>query len=257
MNNERITELINKSIDRVITEKEKSELENYLRNDSILKTEFEQLQKSEQALKDLPEYVPSPNIKKKVLNSVEANIGMNEKEVNKKKTPGTFVFLQPKVVFPFAIGVAAVLLFFLLWNPANETAVENDFLSGYMGKSEPMLRDSRNIYSTNIIEAQTALNIFQNKNTLYVTVDKKKRDLMSFGFEYEPKNISFLGVKENIDTSPEIKKYIGKAEVTLTDSSFVYMIFKIINPASALKIQVRNSRGEIFEHKFTPYSISN
>jgi hypothetical protein len=257
MNNERITGLINKSIDRVITEKEKSELENYLKNDSTVKAEYEQLQNSEQILNDLPEYVPSLNIKKNILNSIETTNERNENEVNKKKTPKTFAFLQPKVVIPFAIGVAAVLLFFFLWNPLNETAVENDFLSGYMGKSEPMLRDSRNIYSTNIMDAQTALNVFQNKNTLYITVDKKKRDLMSVGFEYEPKNISFLGVKENIDTSPEIKKYIGKAEVTLTDSSFVYMIFKIINPSSALKIQVRNSRGEIFEHKFTPYSLSN
>lgn len=256
---DRIIELMNRYIDSMITEEEQSELDGYLNNNADAEKIFEELKKSAGAINDLPHYSPPENIKKKILNYVESSvlktegIRMNNVNIFDK----VMAAIKPKVLLPAAFAVVLAVILLLIWNPQSGNETDNESVSGYMGKAEPMLRDSKSIYTMDLIEVQTAVNIFQSKNALYVTLDKKSRDKMAVKFNYAHELISFVGIKENIDTSPSIQKFRGKTEITLNDSTFIYMIFKVIKESSNVEMEIDDSQKQIFYYKFNAELYDN
>jgi hypothetical protein len=247
MNKERIQELMNKAIDNLIAEDEQRELNLYLENDPALQKSFNEIKKSSALINNLPEYEPSSNIKKNILNTVESsNKNMHEKILTKKMP---FV-LKHKIILPFAFGVVACLVFMLLWNSQDESTYNKESVSGSMGMMETLPYDSREIYSTELLGIESSFGIYQNRDTLFVTIDKKNSEQISVGYRFQPEFFSFVGVKENIPTSPVVKNRDGVASVVLSDSSKAYMMFQILKPSSEMDIKISNAERQIFRYKF-------
>jgi hypothetical protein len=247
MNEERIKELVNKSIDGLIAEDEQKELDSFFAYDPELKKDFYDMKKSSTLIDNLPEYEPSPNIKKNILNAVESSNKNTREKLSQRKM--SFV-LNYKIILPFAFGVAACLTFVLLWNSSDKSTYNKESVSGSMGMMESLPYDSREIYSTELLGIESSLGIYQNKDTLFVTMDKKNSEQISVGYRFEPELFSFIGIKENTPTSPVVKNRDGAASVLLFEPSKSFMMFKILKPASEMDIKISNSERQIFRYKF-------
>jgi hypothetical protein len=255
MNDERIGELINKSIDRQISESEKAELDGYLQADSELNEHYRKMVKSSETVNKLPDYEVSPNVKKIIMNSVE-NSGIGNTSTQKQKAkPSLVSFRSPKFVVTFTFGIAVVCVcVFLLWNNFGNSSTDKNSMSGYMGKSETEMEalpfDTREIYKTDLLGVESSLKILRSKDTLYISMDKKTPDEISIGYSFDPTSVSFVTVRENISTSPIVKTQDGKVSVTLTEPAKVFTVFRIIKPSSEMDMQVRNTERQIFRYKF-------
>ena len=251
MNDERVNELINKSIDGRITEVEKTELDNYLASDPKVNKEFKQLVQSSKMLAELPEYDAPVNIKKVVMNAVESSNSGMLTSPSKKMNAGLFHLSKRKFAFTMAFVVVVLIGVFVLWNHYDKSLLNKESVSGYMGKSEDLPFDARQIYTTDLLGIESALGIFQSKDTLYVTMDKKGSDEISIGYSFDPASVAFIGIRESNQTNTVIKKQEGRASVTLSSPSKVFALFRIIKPSSEMDVQVRNSERQVFRYKFT------
>lgn len=247
MNKERIHELMNKVVDDLITDAEFAELNSYLENDPALRKSFDEIKKSLALVDDLPEYEPSANIKKNILNNVESSNKKVSEKFMQRKMP---FILKHKIILPVAFGIAACLMFIFLWNNPDKSTYNKESVSGSMGMMETLPYDSREIYSTELLGIESSFGIYQNRDTLFVTIDKKNSEQISVGYRFQPEFLSFVGVKENIPTSPVVKNRDGAASVVLSDSSKAYMMFQILKPSSEMDIKISNSERQIFRYKF-------
>lgn len=247
MNEERIQELVNKSIDGLITEDEQKEFNSCLANDPELKKSFDSMKKSSALIDKLPVYEPSLNIKKNILNTVESS----SKNVREKFSLKKISFIpRYKIIIPLAFGLVACLIFVLLWNTSDKSSYNKESVSGSMGMMEALPYDSREIYSTELLGIESSFGIYQNKDTLFVTMNKKNSEQISVGYRFEPEFFSFIGVKESTPTSPVVKNRGGSASVLLSEPSKSFMMFQILKPSSEMDIKISNSERQIFRYKF-------
>jgi hypothetical protein len=252
MNDERIDELINKSIDGVISESEKAELDGYIKTAPELNKKYEQMVKTAEILNELPNYEVSPNIKKNIMNAVEnTNHGTVMNSIQKDKK-SFFSFNSPKTVLAFALGVAVCVCVFLLWNNFNNSSVKQDAVSGFMGKTEmeALPFDTREIYFAELLGIESSLRIFKSKDTLYISMNKKTTDDISIGYSFDPACVSFVEVRESISTSPVVKSQNGTVSVTVTEPTRIFAVFQIVKPSSEMDIQVRDAERQVFRYKF-------
>jgi len=250
MDNKRIQDLMNKAIDRIISEDEKVELDNYLKTDPELKINYVQLIKSAEILDKLPEYEASSNIKKNILNSIETTNNQAVKVSKEKIMHKKFSFTKRRTVIALAFGMVVCLFVFVLWNKFYNTSFNNESVSGYMGMSESLPFDTREIYSQELLGIESSFRIYRNKDTLYVSMDKKTAGEISIGYSFDPAGISFIGVREIISTSPSIKTQGGRASITLSEPSKIFALFQIIKPSTEMDIQVRDAERQVFRYKF-------
>jgi len=253
MNDERIQELMNKAIDKTIAADESEELSASLKNDSKLRLSFEQLNKSSELITSLPEYEPSPNIKKNILNAIDIieadKVKMN---IHKKISLSNYLLVfKPKIVIPVVFALFIGFCIILYWNSSDRTINNKETVSGFMGKSKLMIDNASQIYGTDLVAIKTSLGIFQKRDTLMVVMDKKSAENISIAYNFEPSFVSFLGVKKNLAVLPLIKQADGRASVTIPDTSKVLMMFQVLKPASKMDLQIRDLDREIFRYKFT------
>ena len=133
MIDEKYIKLINKDIDKEITQKEKDLLESYLKSNPEAQNLYDELVSSESLLDKLPDNDPSLNLKKQILNSLDKN---KYSRVKKHSQFRTFIYqtifqTRYKIAFTFTLGLLAGLLIFSLFF-SNQTT-ENNNIYGTVG----------------------------------------------------------------------------------------------------------------------------
>jgi hypothetical protein len=122
MNTEKYIELIHKEIDGVISKREKARLDRILADNPEARKEYDQLTRTSEFLDQVGEIEPSENLKKRIMNSIDAkrySPARSESRVTRVRTAlsGALSALLPKrrsklvPAYVFALGmIAGVLL---------------------------------------------------------------------------------------------------------------------------------------------------
>ncbi|MFZ0453249.1 MAG: hypothetical protein WCE54_18405 [Ignavibacteriaceae bacterium] len=205
---EKYIELINKDIDKEITQKEKTLLELYLKSNPEAQNLYDEYVKSENLLEKLPDNDPSVNLKIQILNSIDKN-----KYSRVKKNSLFRIFIHRtifqtryKIAFTFTLGLlAGLLIYSLLFN--NQTTKHNN-IYGTIGINSEVIK-SIPVEASNI---GGKLDIKWINNNLGLDFSLNSPEQYNLALKFNPDktkfdNISFYGKnKIKLDSEENILK---------------------------------------------------
>ena len=208
MIDEKYIELINKDIDKEITQKEKDLLESYLKSNPEAQNLYDELVSSESLLDKLPDNDPSVNLKKQILNSIDKD---RYSPVKKESTFSNFIHqtlfqTKYKIAFTFTLGLLAGLLIFSLFF-SNQTT-ENNNIYGTVGINSEVIK-SIPVEASNI---GGKLDIKWINNNLGLDFSLNSPEQYNLALKFNPDktkfdNISFYGKnKIKLDSEEDMLK---------------------------------------------------
>ena len=245
MIDEKYIELINKDIDKEITQKEKDLLESYLKSNHEAQNLYDQLVSSESLLDKLPDDDPSVNLKKQILNSLDKN---KYSRIKKHSRFRTFIYqtifqTRYKIAFTFTLGLLAGLLIFSLL--FNNQATEHNNVYGTIGINSEVIK-SIPVEASNIggkldikwINSNLGLDFSLNSPEQYNLALKFNPDKTKFD------NISFYGKNK-------IKLDSGEDMLKLSESgNHNYLLLFSLKAEMTVKFNLQLSRkGNIIFEK--------
>ena len=255
MHNEREIELMNKAIDGILSEDEAKEFDQVLKSNEELKRNYDEMTNSIGLIKNLPDYYPSPNIKKNIMDTIEAEeVKADRKEKSNNEKFLFAKFFQPKYRYAFFISIVLIASVLFLWITSNQKIENPNSVSGFMGKSESMLINYDQLYTTDLVGIESSLGIYKYNDTLAVSFDKKNEDKITLGYSFHSDSVVFIGVRENPEYHSVVNRIEGRASVMIDQPCHVLALFLINNPKSLIDMQIRNSERQIFRYKFSASS---
>jgi hypothetical protein len=143
MIDKKISELINKEIDGVITPSEKLRLDQYIINNPDARKLYDELINIDKNLDLLPDNEPDENLKKHILNSIDINRYAKPQKKDFRKIIKSFI-PAPKILITFSLGAAVCLIVIsaLFRTPDIFNSFESDDVSGTIGLSNSRLIES-------------------------------------------------------------------------------------------------------------------
>ena len=136
MIDKKISELVNKEIDGVITPSEKIKLDQYINNYPEARKLYYELINTEKKLNLLQDTDPPENLKKNILNSIDINRYAKPRRNDFRKTVTSFI-PAPKILITFALGAAVCLIVLsaIFKTPDIFSPFQSDDVSGTIGLS--------------------------------------------------------------------------------------------------------------------------
>ena len=209
-------ELINRDIDKIISSKQKQELEEYLEINPEAKELHRELLITDKLLDKLPNNDPSVNLKKRIINSIDYNRYSSKKkkfsilEYFAKTFSGSSVKLVTSFTLVLIIGTIILFSFYLNSDFKNNLADENVY--GTIGLHKTELVEILKIDDNNVLG-----NILINKEAgLYkFKIDVNSVDKYNLQIEFDPKNISI----KNYPAETNVKISEDKSTITFSNSS--------------------------------------
>jgi hypothetical protein len=202
-------ELINKDIDKEITQKEKALLESCLSSNPEAKNLYDELQASESLLDRLPDRGPSVNLKKQILNSIDRNRYSRTKMFSPFRNFIHQAVFQTKykIAFTFALGLLAGLFIYSVLFNNNQSAVSSG-IYGTIGLNSEVIKTIP-VETSNILGK---LDIKWINNNLGLDFALNSPDQYDLALKFNPDktkfdNISFYGKnKIKLDSEDNILK---------------------------------------------------
>jgi len=214
MINERLTELVNKYIDKELTEIEKSELDDLLKN-SDNKSYFVSMVDTIEILENSKLAFDNTDIKRSVIN--EINNQRENKMTNNAWWSQLFKGSKVGYAFSFALGALLVALVFML--QPNSGSVNDEFMTGTMTN-----RNFDNTYFLNEQSFDGAIKVKRSQDVIILDVELKTSESLDCELKYNNTEFSLFGVK-SIDSNNG-KFASGLNLIRLSDlGSNHYMVF--------------------------------
>jgi hypothetical protein len=239
-------ELMNKEIDKVITEDEKISLHSYLSGNNEAKEYFNELQLINDYLDKLPDNEPSENLKKQIINSIDFS---KYSPTGKVKSFWSYLFVPKlKIAYSFATGlIAGIILIVVLLNNYNSVDKIRE-ISGTIGIDNSNLKT--------IEEIPLKLSDLSGKITLIKTDDRFLIDAtfdtnqnLGFMITY-PSNVEFQNIDPGLVSDIQFSK--GDNFIKAINSGFQqYKVsFTKIdnNVPSVIHIQLLQAGNFVYDH---------
>lgn len=199
MTKKKYIELINKEVDGLISEIEKHQLHGYLEKDLQAKNLYQETIKTSKLLKQVTEVAPSPNLKKRILNSIE--LKSYAPEYTKKSVRSSisewFTNLNPRSVYAFTAGVIIGLIIYsvFLTNMVQEQSMNNSNFYGTIG-----IPENANIRKLDQVPVEFpgltgTINFYKFENILWFEPNISNSDQFEMTFDFDQTKILFDSFK--------------------------------------------------------------
>ena len=241
--------LINKDIDKTISQLEKKILEEHLEINSDAKELHKELLRTEELLDQLPDREPSVNLKKRILNSIDYN---RYSETKKKSLFseyfGNLITGSPRKIaisFALVLIIGSLILFniYIVPNINNDLADQNVY--GTMG-----LHKAELLEVLSIDEGKISGDIQINREADYYKfkIDVNSVDKYNLQIEFDPNNISIEQYpNENNVTISENKSSISFTNSTRLSKELVFKSNK--QSEDKFSIKLFNENNKIFQQE--------
>lgn len=210
MNTEKLTELINKEIDGLISREEKGQLSNMLKDGPHAKKIYVDMMKTKELLKDQPLLNPSENLKKNILNSINANLY--------KSNAGKYLIIKShkaRITFAYAVGVVCgLILFYVIAPNVSDHHLKQNEISGTIGTHD--ISDYKLIKQIPFQDRKSESNIqvLQKENEYAVTLNVSSVDQFSVQLHYDADKTKLKNV-----SSPNFENLIMSNKTNLLEIS--------------------------------------
>ena len=236
-------ELMNREIDKQITDDEKIELHNYLSVNESANEYYNELLQTNEYLNHIPDREPSENLKKQIINSI--NFSKYPVRTEKKSFWNILTVPRMKLSYTFAAGlIIGIIVFSLISNNSNNITTDNEFGTIGIENSDATIVKDIAINRSNITGN---IQLKKYKNNFLFDVDLISRQKIEFKITY-PQNIVLQGLNPGLLNNIDLSK--GDNFIT-SESSGIHqykLIFSQLNKkSSSLNIQVMQLGNVVFE----------
>ena len=243
-------ELMNKEMDRVITDSEKVTLNNYLSGNSEAEEFYRELKLTNDYLDQLPDREPSENLKNQIINSID--FSKYSPAINNKSFWSYLFVPKFKIAYSFAVGlIVGIILIVVLSNNYNNVDKIRD-ISGTIGI------DNSKSNSKIIEEIPLKLSDLSGRIALVKTDDRFLVDAnfdtnqnLEFMISY-PRNVEF----RNIDPGLVSDIQFSKGENFIKTGNSGLQKYKVSfnkideNVSSVIHVQLLQEENIVYEHDF-------
>ncbi len=249
MINPKYIELINKDIDKNISQLEKQELNEYLENNSEAKELHRELLKTEALLDKLPEREPSINLKKRILNSIDYDRYSN---TNKKLSfseyfARIFAGSPRKIATSFALVliIGSIILFSIYLIPNFNSNLEDNNIYGTMGLHKPELIEILKIDKENVLGD---IEINRENNLYKFKIDVNSVESYNLEIKFNPENIAI----ENYPSETNVKISQDNSSILFSNSTKLLqeIVFSSKNMSNdKFSIMLFNDENKLFQRE--------
>ena len=242
-------ELMNRDLDSLISSEEKRLLQDYLDGNWEAKEYYDELFIATEALKHLEDPIPSENLRKRIINSI--NFNKYADKPAKIRTGGFIRSLNIKYAFTFAAGLLAGILIYSLVM-VTQSKIVPDEISGTIGLSENFVT-LENI-PLNYSGLTGNITILKRGNEFWIDVNSYSSRPVDFVISY-PDQVQFMNLEPaaagsmNLSTGKDYTKLISSGK-QLYSIKFA-ATSKVVSP---LYLKILQSGTTVYE---TEFSLNN
>ena len=254
-------ELIQKALDGELSEQQKIELEEMLAaNPEALQTHSE-LSEVFNFLADNPRIPPSPNLKKKILQSIDETRYAHDTMVERRRfSLPKFSKQDMKTLFAFAFGMIFGILIgtALLINNKTSHKIDETDLFGTIGITDANYFKIVDGVKLNLPEMEGRIAVKNYMNMYYFEVDITTVDRAQITFEFNDSDLSLYGFRPLTLESYELIQ--TQYSVTLEYDTHLHygLLFSMKNPDDSYMKCALSQFGDIqYTHTFTLKYESN
>lgn len=203
-------ELMHKEIDDIISPEEHEKLFHYLGTNVEAKNFYQDLVKTSNLLKEMPEVEPPNNLKKDILNSVNWNRYKRKKRRFSLNSIFTDWLLKPqlKFAYSFAIGIiVGVIVYSLLSTSIKvDNQVNTDDLYGAIGLKEPTQLKELQQIPIDLDDLQGNISLKQFKNFIIFDINLHSKLASELFLGYESPSYQFQGFHQSGDNNISLEE---------------------------------------------------
>ncbi len=262
MTEKKYIELINKEVDGLISEKEKHQLHEYLEKDLQAKNLYQETTNTSELLKQVIEVEPSPNLKKRILNSIE--LKSYAPEYTKKSVRSSisewFTNLNPRSVYAFAAGVIIGLIIYsvFLTNMVQEQSMNNSNFYGTIGIPENANIRQQDQISLNFPDVKGTVGFYKFDNIVWFEIDIINSDRCMMAFKFEPTKIIFDSFKPLNHSNNSVRNEKNKVTIAVNENSHFLLMFKQNSTENTrIDLEIVQTAEDPFTYKFQLNSEDN
>jgi len=246
MINEKYIELMNKSIDNLISDEEKIRLEYYLAENKEAKGYFDELLLTGKYLNEMTDPVPSESLKKRIVNSIDFS----------RYSPSTFHnqshklrrIFNFKYAVTFAVGLLAGIFIYSLFVLNSENINTNE-ISGTMATTENAVTIEEIPLNFPGITGKIEMKA-QEKN-FWFSIKSNSVKPVDFIISY-PEQVQFENIKPENSGNLSISSGIDYIKTTISGSQNFNIMFKSNTlTTSPIHLELLQSGNKIDEFEFS------
>ena len=262
MTEKKYIELINKEVDGLISEKEKHQLHEYLEKDLQAKNLYQETTNTSELLKQVIEVEPSPNLKKRILNSIE--LKSYAPEYTKKSVRSSisewFTNLNPRSVYAFAAGVIIGLIIYsvFLTNMVQEQSMNNSNFYGTIG-----IPDNANIHQLDqmpidLLDVTGTVGFYKFDNIVWFEINMTNSDRCTMALNFDQKIINFDSYNPLNHSNNSIRNEKNKVTIAVNENSHFLLMFKQNSTENTrIDLEIVHTAEDPFTYKFQLNSEDN
>lgn len=239
-------ELMNKEIDKIITEDEKISLQSYLSGNNEAKEYFNELQLTNDYLDKLPDNEPSENLKKQIINSIDFS---KYSSTVKVKSFWSYLFMPKfKIAYSFAVGlIAGIILIVVLSNNYNNVNKIRD-ISGTIGIDNSNSKTIEEI-PLKLSDLSGNISLIKTGDRFLIDANFDTEQNLDFMISY-PDNVEFQNIDPGLISDIQFSK--GENFIKTTNSGFQQYKVSFIkidkNVSSVIHVQLLQAGNNVYEH---------
>jgi hypothetical protein len=198
-------ELMHKEIDDIISPEEHEKLVHYLETNIEAKNLYQDLVKTSNLLKEIPEVEPPNNLKKDIFNSVNWNKYRPKRKNFSLITFFTNFLFKPllKPAYSFALGIIIGVIVYSIFSTSlkMDNQVNTDDLYGTIGLKEPIQLKELQQIPIDSDDLQGNIYLKQFKNYIVFDINLHSKLASELFLEYEFQSYQFQGFHQTGDNN--------------------------------------------------------
>jgi hypothetical protein len=255
MTKKKYIELINKEVDGLISKIEKHQLHEYLEKDLQAKNLYQETTKTSEMLKQVTEVEPSPNLKKRILNSIE--LKSYAPEYTKKSVRSSisewFTNLNPRSVYAFTAGVIIGLIIYsvFLTNMAQEQSMNNSNFYGTIGIPENANVGKLDQVPVEFPGLTGTINFYKFENILWFESNISNSDQFEMTFIFDQTKILFDSFKPLKQSNVLIQNKASTLNIVINgDCHFLVLFTQKSTENILINLKLGQAAEVLFNYKF-------
>ncbi len=215
-------ELINKKIDGLINQVEKTELQQYIIENPEAHKLYNEMIRTAGLLDNIDEVEPSLNLKKQIFNSLDATLYRDKTKKPKRKSLISILFPYPKyrLAFAFALGIAVGLLIYstILFDSHQQQPINITDLYGTIGVNEKVDFENLEIIPVETSEIKGTIKVNRAEKIIFIETDLRTSKEFELLIEYKSDQIIFnnfiplISSEYLIDNGENYVRTVGSGE---------------------------------------------
>ena len=247
MMDEKIKELINRDLDGLLSDEERRRLEEYLQNNEEARRYFEQMQKMNDWLNQVPPVEAPSSLKAKIMNQLDTRRYAPKSGRTKFYLGSVFgkwfkgITVRPAYAFAFGVVLSGLIFLIILWQTTNFQQYENLPVTGTMKVETQTIPIA--------LPAVTGKLEFISAALSKLNVILKPQKKITLTIEYDPKTLMLKAIEPRAVGFYELKQKAGKIVINSQQKLSIDFNFQPLKPSAQLSTSLDVGRKVIFRKK--------